>query len=342
MSFFRRLSRDRSSKGEQDLQMPIRAQPYSDGNQASLYKDTQYPSSPTSQDKLQSYRASIPQDHINYPPQRRPGTSSDVTTHTAPANMAPAPDPLTKAFNDAIRPYVEQIDNLRNELDDMTLQVQQLEDERADMHAWIDKRGLRAGKIPPTLSLPKPPQLTLSPDVPARIATTMNNSDPSSAQTLNYHIDRKMTVLNGDLHRLQDSLTTHLPTSTFSTTLLTLLPSIESLSTLPSGAALAFELLIKLGGNLNSHGGDDGWNNDADIQSRASFYARLDDAMVDVIRQRLSQAGTEDPPWVVGRDVKRLEKTGSFLRSKIGLQSYFPRSLDVMRYEAKRGEAQSM
>lgn len=168
------------------------------------------------------------------------------------------------------------------------------------------------------------------------------NVDPSSAQTLNYHIDRKMTVLNGDLHRLQDSLTTHLPTSTFSTTLLTLLPPIEDLSKLPNGAALAFELLIKLGGNLNSHGGDDGWNNDADQASRANFYARLDDAMVDVIRQRLSQAGQEEPPWVVGRDVKRLEKTGGFLRSKIGLQSYFPRSLDVMRYEVKRGESQQM
>ena len=64
-------------------------------------------------------------------------------------NMAAAPDPLTKAFNDAIRPYVDQIEVLRNELEDAQLQVQQLEDERADMHAWIDKRGLRAGKPHP-------------------------------------------------------------------------------------------------------------------------------------------------------------------------------------------------
>ena len=168
----------------------------------------------------------------------------------------------------------------------------------------------------------------------------MNANDPSSAQTLHYHIDRKMTVLNGDLHRLQDSLTTHLPTSTFATTLSSLLPPISELSTLPTGAALAFELIIKLGGNLNSHGGDDGWNNEADQASRAQFYAKLDDTMVDVIRQRLSQAGQEEPPWVVARDVKRLEKTGTFLKSKIGLQSYFPRSLDVMRYEAKRGDSQ--
>ena len=68
-------------------------------------------------------------------------------------NLAPAPDPLTKAFNEAIneaiKPYHDRIEELRNELEDTTLQIQQLEDERADMHAWIDKRGLRAGKVPP-------------------------------------------------------------------------------------------------------------------------------------------------------------------------------------------------
>ena len=69
-------------------------------------------------------------------------------------NMAPAPDPLTKAFNEAIKPYLEQIELLRNELEDTTMQIQQLEDERADMHAWIDKRGLRAGKIPHTAFIP--------------------------------------------------------------------------------------------------------------------------------------------------------------------------------------------
>lgn len=68
---------------------------------------------------------------------------------TAPSNMASAPDPLTKAFNDAIKPYVEQIDMLRAEIDDANGRIEQLEDERADMHAWIDKRGLRAGKIYP-------------------------------------------------------------------------------------------------------------------------------------------------------------------------------------------------
>lgn len=162
------------------------------------------------------------------------------------------------------------------------------------------------------------------------------NSDPTSAQTLNYQLDRKMTVLNHDLHRLQDSLSSHLPTATFATTLAQLIPSIEDLSTLPGGAPLAFELIIKLGGNLNSHGGDEGWNNDADASSRADFYARLDDCMLDVVKTRLAPGSREDPPWVVSRDIKRLEKTGAFLRSKLGLQQYFPRSLTEM----KRGDQQ--
>lgn len=76
-----------------------------------------------------------------------------MTMHTAQGILAAAPDPLTKAFNEAIKPYVDQIETLRNEVEDLTLQLQQLEDERADMHAWIDKRGLRAGKAP-FLSIP--------------------------------------------------------------------------------------------------------------------------------------------------------------------------------------------
>lgn len=58
--------------------------------------------------------------------------------------------------------------------------------------------------------------------------------------------------------------------------------------------------------------------------------------MVDVVRHRLNQGGEEDPAWMIGRDVKRLEKNGAVLRSKIGLQAYFPRTLEVLRYEVKR------
>ena len=167
------------------------------------------------------------------------------------------------------------------------------------------------------------------------------NHDTSAAHTLAYQLDRKMTKLNTDLHHLQDSVTSDLPTSIFSSTLLTLLPPIENLSTLPSGPALAFEQILKLAGNLNSHGGDEGWNNDADASSRAEFYNRLDDCMVEVVRQRLNHGSEENPAWMIGRDVKRLEKNGAVLRSKIGLQAYFPRTLEVLRYEVKRSETQT-
>lgn len=66
--------------------------------------------------------------------------------HNATGNVAQAPDTLTRAFNEAIKPYVEQIDILKNDLEDANQRVQELESERADMHAWIDKRGLRPGE----------------------------------------------------------------------------------------------------------------------------------------------------------------------------------------------------
>ncbi|KAI4104191.1 MAG: hypothetical protein L6R37_003452 [Teloschistes peruensis] len=302
--------------------MPLRPSSFAD-HQSPPYKDTQYSSTYNSQDRLQSYRpVTAPSQEVpQYTalPIQRPQESSNSTTHNTPPQLAQAPDPLTRAFNEAVKPYLDKIERLQAELDERNLDITQLEDERADMHAWIDKRGLRA-------------------DVPPSIAAAMNN-DSTSAQTLAHHLDRKMTILNHDLHRLQDSLSSHLPTSTFTTTLATLLPAIEQLSHLPHGPPLAFELLIKLAGNLNSHGGEEGYNNDGDIASRAEFYSRLDETMVEIVRRRLNSADEEDQPWVVGREVKRLEKTGGFLRSKIGLQAYFPRSLDVMRYEAKRSEA---
>lgn len=153
MSWLRRLSRDRSSKGEQDLPMPSR--PYSkDTNnydpqqvQSPPYKDTQYSSGFNSQDKLQFRPSTAGDQGYNATPRGGPLTSIDPTTRPITSTtMEPTPDPLTKAFNDAIRPYVDQIEDLKNKIEDTTYQLQQLEDERADMHAWIDKRGLRAGE----------------------------------------------------------------------------------------------------------------------------------------------------------------------------------------------------
>lgn len=150
MSWLRRLSRDRdrTSKTEQDLPMPTRPGSYHTENSPGglLYKDTQYSSTHDSQEKMLTYRPLPPQDNHPFNPlQRPPGTAGSASLPSAPAPLTSAPDPLTKAFNEAIKPYVDQIENLKQELEEKEMHLQQLEEERADMHAWIDKRGLRAG-----------------------------------------------------------------------------------------------------------------------------------------------------------------------------------------------------
>lgn len=169
MSWLRRLSRDRSSKVDPDISMPSRT--YSNtidsptNNQP--YKDTQYSSGFNSADKIggSNYRPSTAGEpgYVNVQHQSRAVAPAGAQANDAidrrdisqsGTAMEPAPDPLTKAFNEALRPYHEQIEDLRAEIEEKTYQLEKLEDERADMHAWIDKRGLRAGK---SLQYPTPP-----------------------------------------------------------------------------------------------------------------------------------------------------------------------------------------
>lgn len=173
--------------------------------------------------------------------------------------------------------------------------------------------------------------LTLQTDVPASIAHQMDTSSHSTnpthaAATLNAQLDRKITIVNFDLHRLQDDLNDSLPTPSFSACMLKFLPDISRLSALPSGPRYAFDLLLKLGGNLNSHGGLEN-GDEEDLAERRAFYARLDTAMVDIVRGRFREEGES---WGVQREIKRIEKTGAYLRNW-GVEPYFPRTLEVMR-----------
>ena len=165
MSWLRRLSRDRSSKADADLPMPSRPYPSQVDSPTTNqpYKDTQYSSGFNSADKLQSYRPSTGGGepgyvNVSHQSSRGPAPTGvdamDRNAHSQGVNLEPAPDPLTKAFNEAIRPYQEQIEDLRADIEEKTYQLEKLEDERADMHAWIDKRGLRAGKPPSHSSHP--------------------------------------------------------------------------------------------------------------------------------------------------------------------------------------------
>lgn len=85
----------------------------------------------------------------------------------APIKQFTAPDLLTLAFNEAIRPHTEKIEHLERQLVEMQLYVDQLEQHRLDMHNWIDKRGLRPGISFPTSLL----HLTRTDIAPCRRST---------------------------------------------------------------------------------------------------------------------------------------------------------------------------
>jgi hypothetical protein len=166
-------------------------------------------------------------------------------------------------------------------------------------------------------------------DVPPSIAKIMDTTTPDAAITLNAQLDRKITIVNFDLHRLQDDLNDSISSAHFASAMLKFLPDIQRLALLPQGPRHAFDLVLKLGGNLNSHGGLDSADED-DINARRDFYARLDAAMVDVVGRRFG----EGEEWNVSREIKRIEKTAQYLMT-FGVKPYFPDTLDLMRREVE-------
>jgi len=372
---FRRLSRDRSSKAEQDLNLDSNnsnnsnnadsAPPYTNrfsgkttvngGSAENSRPATSYaPQDPQSRKRGQAAPASKdsqfdtsnemlrnPAPHGAYNSEHaHPGAYIGRNQHGngSGENVAGSPraggaremgnnsyeqppDPLSRAFNEAIKPYLEQIHVLKAEVEQAQQQVSSLasenaalSSERGALHTWIDKRGLR-------------------PDLPTSLAAGFPASTVA-ASTLSTQLDRKMTMLNYSLHHLADSAPEPLPASTVTSTLTTLLPPVEHLASLPSGGpAFAFEALIKLAGNLNSH--STGEETDADRANVADFYDRLDDAMVDVVGRRIQGDGSGER-WNVEKDVNRLEKTGGFLRKEMAVRNYFLRSLEVMKTDAGR------
>lgn len=152
-AFRRRLSRDRTSKSYIDQAIPNR--PYSEDVDNSSphqpYKDSQYASDYNSQDKLQSSRpvtAGEPQySHADMQPSDHHHSTTYVDEpQFRGRSIEPAPDALTRAFNDALRPLHQQIAELKAALDDYAGRCEALEAREGDMIAWIDKRGFRAGE----------------------------------------------------------------------------------------------------------------------------------------------------------------------------------------------------
>jgi hypothetical protein len=166
-----------------------------------------------------------------------------------------------------------------------------------------------------------------SQDVPPAIAKIMDTTTPDAAIALNAQLDRKITIVNFDLHRLQDDLNDSISSSHFASAMLKFLPDIQRLALLPQGPRHAFDLILKLGGNLNSHGGIDSADSN-DIAARHDFYQRLDNAMVDVVTRRFG----EGEEWSVQREIKRIEKTAGYLK-QFGVEPYFPQTLDALKRE---------
>lgn len=164
------------------------------------------------------------------------------------------------------------------------------------------------------------------------------DGQPESAAALNAQLDRKITIVNFDLHRLQDDLNDSISSLHFAAAMSKFLPDISRLSLLQGGSRYAFDLVLKLGGNLNSHGGLDPSANtpeaQSDLAARRDFYAKLDAAMVEVVKRRF-QEGEE---WAVQREIKRIEKTAAYLRN-FGIEPYFPSTLDAMRREVEFQQA---
>lgn len=315
--FFKRRSRANSYI---DNDQPPRSQSYDDydaprPDSSRAHQQQQQVTSPIDDKDAMYSRQSAPQDSY------APGMSSSAPQHSSMPQMSgatppmsagikaePMPDLLAQAFNQAVRPYTEKIDQLQAQVADLQAWVEQLEQQRAEVHSWIDKRGLR-------------------PDVPPSIAKIMDSTTSEAALTLNAQLDRKITIVNFDLHRLQDDLNDSISAAHFASAMLKFLPDIERLAVLPGGPRHAFDLVLKLGGNLNSHGGLDS-GDPADAAARRDFYARLDTAMVDVVGRRFS----EGEEWNVQREIKRIEKTAGYLKG-FGVEPYFPQTLDLMRRE---------
>ena len=179
------------------------------------------------------------------------------------------------------------------------------------------------------------------------------SSAPQSAQLLNAQLDRKITIVNFDLHRLQDDLNDSISSAHFASAMAKFIPDIQRLSSLRGGGSRhAYELIIKLVGNLNSHGGLEALESgdaaaqaeiEEDRRARSMFYRRMDEELVKVVNNRCAAArtgedgaaGGDSDGWGKGGlagEVKRLERNGAYLKN-LGIAEYFPQSLDVMRRE---------
>jgi hypothetical protein len=160
--FFKRLSRSsrQNSYVDDDYDNRPRSQDnkyhHDESPHTSALQHNIGPTSPTKETTRDMYprTSHAPQDPytrgaVNVPGSRQNSAAFEAAPPmSAGGKVEQTPDLLTRAFNDAVRPYSEKIESLENQLADMQTWVDQLEQQRTEMYAWIDKRGLRPGELP--------------------------------------------------------------------------------------------------------------------------------------------------------------------------------------------------
>jgi hypothetical protein len=166
MSFFKRISRGSraNSYAEDDFDIRPRSQgdhkyAQQDSPRQSTQSTSQHnnfgipaPGSPTKETTKDMYRSQAPQDPYS---QRGIVTNGGAGSRQNSAafeavpvgKVEQTPELLTRAFNEAVRPYSDRIEQLEAQVADLQSWVEQLEQQRNEMYSWIDKRGLRPGKF---------------------------------------------------------------------------------------------------------------------------------------------------------------------------------------------------
>jgi len=81
-----------------------------------------------------------------------PSTASAQRSKDVSNSSTAAPDLLMQAFNQALRPHLDKNEQMEAEIADLRAYVAQLEQQQSEVHAWIDKRGLRPGQSPHPIS----------------------------------------------------------------------------------------------------------------------------------------------------------------------------------------------
>lgn len=129
MMFFKRLSKQRDS--------------YLDDYDSQEKLESTHSFSGPAEAKQMPARTQTSHGDVEAPQQTHIPTNTKAPVQ---ARAEPMPDLLSQAFNAAVKPYIERIEQMEKEMLDLSQWVASLEAQRDDLFSWIDKRGLRPGK----------------------------------------------------------------------------------------------------------------------------------------------------------------------------------------------------